>query len=502
MSSLYNTIDPTVLKKPGQYNLTDVVLVSYRSVRGDNTAEKIGIDTMVAELNIYESIYNKTLSGDLLIIDSQNVVGKLPLTGNERLEFKFFTPSSPFGYDFSEKSGNPMYIYKITNRAGANPKTQMYIISFCSKEMIDNELKVVSNAQLDTYSSMVSNITKNPDFLGSKKTLYYEPSIGLHKHVFSRLRPFDCIDQLSQFTTSLKFHNAGYYFYETSRGFNYRSLESMLALEANTARTAVAKFRPKPANISDEKGEKDILNEMQVVMDYKIIDQFDTLKNLRNGVYASKLITHNQLDKTYVETDFNYELEYEKSFHTEMNKDGTRENEKGILPKYIREGNSLSEYPESTLYLWPDTTNVHYTEQGNPVAIADAKQILQQRLSQRLAFQSFKLQITVNGFTALQAGDIITFEMPSYEPKDGTEPTDFDVYMSGRYLVTSVRHQTNLTLKKHIMVLECMKDSVRRPYPNEFNDTFIEKEKNNEGIIDQYEFDTILIEGAGDKFLR
>ena len=107
MSSLYNTIDPTVLKKPGQYNLTDVVLVSYRSLRGDNTAEKIGIDTMVAELNIYESIYNKTLSGDLLIIDSQNVVGKLPLTGNERLEFKFFTPSSPFGYDFSEKTGNP-----------------------------------------------------------------------------------------------------------------------------------------------------------------------------------------------------------------------------------------------------------------------------------------------------------------------------------------------------------------------------------------------------------
>jgi len=52
------------------------------------------------------------------------------------------------------------------------------------------------------------------------------------------------------------------------------------------------------------------------------------------------------------------------------------------------------------------------------------------------------------------------------------------------------------------MVLECMKDSVRRPYPNEFNDTFIEKEKNNEGIIDQYEFDTILLEGKTDKFLK
>ena len=500
MSNLYNTLDGSILKKPGQYNLTDVVLVSYRSVRGDNVAEKIGIDSLVVDLNIYESIYNKTLSGNLVIGDAQNIVGKLPLTGNERLEFKYFTPSLPFGYDFSEKSGNPMYIYKITARTGLRPKVQGYIIHFCSKEMIENELKVVSNAPLGTYSDMVADITKNPSFLGSKKDLFLEPSIGLHKHVFSRLRPFDCIDHLSQFTTSLKYHNAGYYFYETSRGFNYRSLESMLAVEANTARPSVAKFRPKPANVSDERGEKDIKNEMQVVMEYKILDQFDTLKNLRNGVYASKLITHNQLNKTYTETDFNYELEYGKIFHTETDKNGGKENEKGILPKYIREGTSLTEYPESSLYLWPDTTNIHYTEQGNPVAIADAKQILQQRLSQRLAFQSFKLQITVNGFTGVQAGDIITFEMPSYEPRDGNEPSDRDIYMSGRYLVTSIRHQMNVFIKKHVMVLECMKDSVRSPYPTELNDTFIEKEKNHEGIIDIYEFDKAVIEGLGGKF--
>jgi hypothetical protein len=330
---------------------------------------------------------------------------------------------------------------------------------------------------------MVADITKNPSFLGSKKNLFLESSIGLHKHVFSRLRPFDSIDQISQLTTSLKYNNAGYYFYETSRGFNYRSLESMLAVEANTARPSIARFRPKPANISDARGEKDIKNEMQIVMEYQILDQFDTLKNLRNGVYASRLITHNQLDKTYKETDFNYELEYGKIFHTETDKNGGKETEKGILPKYIREGTSLSDYPDSTLYLWPNTTNVHYTEQGNSVATADVTNILQQRLSQRLAFSSFKLQITVNGFTGVQAGDIITFEMPSYEPRDGSEPSDRDAYMSGRYLVTSVRHQINIFMKKHIMVLECMKDSVRSPYPSEINDTFIEKEKNNQGII-------------------
>jgi hypothetical protein len=495
MSNLYDTLDTSVLKKPGQYYLTDVVLVSYRSAKGDNVPDKIGIETMVADLNIFESIYNKTLSGNLFIVDTQNIVGRLPLTGNERLEFKLYTPSSPFGYDFSEKTGNPMYIYKIQNRTGTGPRSQAYIIHFCSKEMITNELQVVSNAQTATYSDMAANITKNPDFLGSGKNFFYEPSIGLHKHVFTRQRPFDAIDDLSQLTISKKFDNAGYNFYETSRGFNYRSLESMLAVEANTARPVAARFRPKPANISDGQGEKDIKNEMQVVMDYAILDQFDTLKNLRNGVYASKLITHDQLNKTYKEYDFSYEDQYGKNFHTESNRDGTRDNQRFILPKYLKEGATLSEYPDSTLYLWPTTSQLHNGVERPPV-----DQIVQKRLSQRLAFQSFKLQITVNGFTGLQAGDLITFEMPSYEPNTGNEMTDNDAYMSGRYLITSVRHQINRSMKKHIMVLECMKDSVRLPYPEEINDTFIGREKNNEGIIDIYEFDDIILQGLSSYF--
>ena len=493
--SIFDTLDESVLKKPGQYLLTDVNLVSYGSQTNDNNPKKIEVATMMGELNIYESIYNKTLSGNMVLVDTNNIIAALPLTGNERIEFKFFTPGSPFAYDFTEKSGHPMYIYKISSRTSINPKSQIYIIHFCSKEMIDNELKVVSNAQTDTYSNMVAKIIKDPTFLGSNKNIFYEPSIGLHKHVFNRLRPFDSIDQISQLSTSLKFHNAGYYFYETVAGFNYRSLESMLAIEANTARPVVARFRPKPSNVKDGGGSTDIKNEMQIVNNFKILDQFDTLKNLRNGVYASKLITHDQLNKTYEETDFDYNKEYQYLHHTESGKDGVKTDNKGILPLHLREGAYLSDYPESTMYLWPDTQSIHGDISSPPI-----KDILLKRLSQRLAFMSNRLEITVPGFTGVTAGDLITFEMPSYTPAGDVEPSGNDPYMSGRYLVTSVRHQLNRTLKKHVMVLECMKDSVRRPYPEETNDTFIGKEKNNEGIIDIYKLDEIYSNEAGGLF--
>jgi len=488
--NIYDTLDASAIKKPGAYYLSDIRLTSYVSKDGSSEPDSIGIDTMVVDMNIYESIFNKTLSGNLLIVDANNVIGKLPLTGNERLEFKFFTPSCSSGYDFTIKSGNPMYVYKIQNRTGITPRAQTYLLHFCSKEMMTNELVVVRNAQTSTYSEIVANIVRNEDFLGSVKDFYFEPSLGLHKHVFPRIRPLDAIDTLALQTRSTKFYGAGYYFYETSRGFNFRSLESMMAIEANTARPVLARFRPKPANVN-QGGEKDIKNEMQIAISYRIVDQFDTLKNLRNGVYASKLITHDQLNKTYTETDFSYHDEYKNLFHTEAGKDGTRTDNQGILPYYIREGQTLSDYPESTLYLWSQTPNTHYVN-DTPVENPPMTEILQRRLSQRLAFQSFKLELTVPGYTGLQAGDLITFDMPSYEPAGGSEPLDHDPYLSGRYLVTSIRHQLNRKQNKHIMVLECMKDSVRRPYPEEYTDTFINKEKAHDGIVDIYEVDKLF----------
>lgn len=204
--NIYDTLDASAIKKPGAYYLSDIRLISYVSKDGSSEPDSIGIDTMVVDLNIYESIFNKTLSGNLLIVDANNVIGKLPLTGNERLEFKFFTPSCSSGYDFTIKSGNPMYVYKIQNRTGITPRAQTYLLHFCSKEMMTNELVVVSNAQTQTYTNMVANIVRNEDFLGSVKNFYFEPSKGLHKHVFPRIRPLDAIDTLAVQTRSEKFN--------------------------------------------------------------------------------------------------------------------------------------------------------------------------------------------------------------------------------------------------------------------------------------------------------
>jgi hypothetical protein len=487
--SVYDSLDPSIIKKAGDYILSDISLISYRSKDGSSTPDSIAIETMVIEMNIFESIYNKTLSGNLVIVDANGLIAKMPLTGNERLSFKFITPSINIGYDFTIETGNPVYIYKVQARQELNARSQVYVLHFCSKEMIRNEQIIVDNAQTKTHSEMVASIVKDESYLSSPKPFYFEPSLS-SKFIFTKQKPFDAIDTVSKLTQSQQFKNAGYYFYETSQGFYYHSLEHMLAVASDTARPAVAKYRPKPSNIRQTPGgEKDVKNEMQLVMSYAIKDEFDTLKNLRNGVYASKLITHDQLNKTLTETIFDYRLDYPLHQHTEASAFGERVDGLGILPTILREGKYLSDFSDGTIYLLSSTTKSY----DNNIEKPDSTQIVQQRLSQRLAFQSFKLQLTLNGFTGVQAGDIITFDMPSYAPKNDVEPLDRDPYMSGRYLVTTIRHQLDRSKKKHIMMLECMKDSVQRPFPANPNiDTFINQEVSlpgATGVFNLYELD-------------
>ena len=140
---MYGTIDRNKLEYPGHFTIGKIFLTSYRTQFLD-VPQKIDITNLVGEINIYEGIKNKVLTGNLILLDAQAVPTHLPLSGFERLEFKVFTPGCSRGYDFTTKSGHPMYIYNITNRSEQTARSQAYKLNFCSKEMISNEQARIS----------------------------------------------------------------------------------------------------------------------------------------------------------------------------------------------------------------------------------------------------------------------------------------------------------------------------------------------------------------------
>ncbi len=493
---MYNTIDTDLLTKAGDFILSDVVLTSYISSNGNTSKPKqISVKSLMTELNIYESIDKKSLSGNIVLTDAQNIPNHLPLTGFERIEFKLFTPGTSRGFDFTHETGHPMHIYKISERQGATPRAQVYVLHFVSKELIVNEQKRISRAVSGSLDNMILSFIRND--LESTKNVIMEESKGLRKYVIPRLRPYQAIDFIRKRTDSLRYANKGFLFYENSLGLHCKSLESHLATSGVAARPVVAKYKPTPANVRQGDGNRDVVREMQQVSNFRIKEQYDTLKSLRSGVYNSKAIAYDCLNKKFTTTHYDYLAEYGNSFHTEHDGVGGKTDNKGILPFFnYDKGKTFSSFPEGSLYVFADTEKLHNDFENDNDA-----DITPKRIAQRFSFESMVLNLSVPGFTGVGIGDLITFEMPIYEPADYSE-LDIDPYMSGRYLIRSIRHTIKPFENRHLMYIDCMKDSVRLPYPEETNDTQTDYHTDTGQTLTQEELDNAVINtDTGDNIL-
>ena len=486
---MYSQIDKDKLTKAGRFLLDDITLVSYQSADGSNkNAKSISIKSQVLEINLYETLFG-SLSGNIVVADGQAVISHLPLTGYERIEFRLFTPGTSKGYDFTAETGHPMYVYKITGRQPTTPRSQLYMLHFCSKEMIDNEMLRVNRALTGTVDQMVTDIFRYD--LKSKKNLIIEETRGARKYVMPRIKPFKAINKLCQASEPLKYNSSGMMFYEDSIGYRFRSLENMLAV-AGAARPVVAKFQQKPRNVKGGTGETDIIKEMQTVDGYEIKDQFDTLKNLSNGVYASKMVTHDLYNKTFTETDFDYNTYFPTIFHTEHDGSGGKVDNKGQLPLFnYEDGKLISDKPEGVLNFVSSTSKVQNDYESEPFEV-----MYPRYMAQKLSFSSQVVTLDCKGFTGVSVGDLCSFEVPSYEPPGMDNPLDIDPYMSGRYLIKKIHHRISTSNDSHTMHLECVKDAVRVAYPEESIDTFTQRENQDALTYLQYSIDDALLETA------
>ena len=171
----------TKVDRPGAFQLGGVNLVSYASFDGDGTPKRLDIRNLITEFNIYEDLSSPFLSGDMTLIDGTNAIQELPITGFERLEFFFRSPNTEKGFDFSIKSGHPMFVYALENRQGANPRSQVYTLKFISLEAIRDNQDRVSQAFTGSTDQMILDICYN--YLKTTKDVLVEETKGVYKIV-------------------------------------------------------------------------------------------------------------------------------------------------------------------------------------------------------------------------------------------------------------------------------------------------------------------------------
>ena len=84
----------------------------------------------------------------------------------------------------------------------------------------------------------------------------------------------------------------------------------------------------------------------------------------------------------------------------------------------------------------------------------------------------------VNGNTTIACGDIVEFNMPVVG-KEHTKDSS-DIYNSGRYLVSKLRHIFDAPNKRHEIAMTLVKDSLSRELPQNKDGT---EPKGDKGML-------------------
>ena len=477
-----------ILDFAGKYNLTTLDIISYRQQKDESAPKVMDIKGITEVMTITEDILSNTLNGVVTVYDTGDIRSVFPLTGLERLSVKFNTPGLP-GYDYTEDNGTPFQIYKVdkVTKIPGKDIAQRYQIFFCSPEMFNSQVSTVSKAYSGPIENAVKDLVTNKRFLNSKKPLFIENTATNAKYVIPSLKPLKAINFLATQAVSGKYNNAGYLFFETSRGFHFRSIESLLAMSGSVARPTRWNFQTqvqlnKDKTDEGKPGVKNIPSRMQAVIQYNIDKHADSLSNIIDGVYANRVVVHDAFNKTIKTHDFNYKENFAKGFHTETVGDSD-DGDKHFTPntQLNDTGKALFEYPDSKKMVVTETSKVHNDYEFVPVNTT-----LPKITSQKAGLRNLNLSMLVYGNTDINAGDIINFNLPLLKPSGDKDPIE-NPYIGGRYLIMAVKHTMTLESGTHEMTLRCMKDSVRTPYPSESDPLIVGTDKTKE--IDIYKED-------------
>ena len=198
----------------GEYAISELKLMS-------SSGNVVDLSLAYTTLSLFEDIFSSSMSGLVVIADTNNILMNLPVTGQDYLSMKIVTPSlekSPIDYTQTVFAVN-----KIDTRVDADG-TQVFQLHFISPELLRNERVRISKSYESTISNMVYDALNNAKYINTNKEIFLEETKGIRKIVVPNSHPFDFIKKLAREAESKEYNSPHYLFYEDADGFHFRTL--------------------------------------------------------------------------------------------------------------------------------------------------------------------------------------------------------------------------------------------------------------------------------------
>jgi hypothetical protein len=437
------------IQSPGEVAIEELILVA--------NGKFIPLNDYLVELNIFESIFSSSISGDIFLSDSRNIIKFLPIIGEEYIIIKLQTPSldSKIHKTFRITSVEDRTIVRDTN-------TQLYKLKFISQEALVDSLSPLYSAYNGTVSNLVEKIfvdniaiprnliynTNESLTQGQEKTalVVYSTSKNTVKFVSPGWTPIECINWLARKAIPSNGKACNFLFWETVKGFYFGTIEDIF-----DKGTTIGEYRYAATSVA--RGTDDVSEQMALIQNIQILNGLDHLSSLDNGYFASKLISVDLIKKKRNITNYDHVTEFKKYKHAVQYRP---------LPMFT-ENNVLRNF-DSHIRVYPSHAGLHTNTKDNYNELMGT--IYGNRLSNLQDLNTLKLNISIYGRTDIEAGRIINLKFPDVSPADSTDITKdhLDYRYTGSYLITSIHHKINIV--KHMMSMEVVRDSFADDIPN------------------------------------
>ncbi len=388
-------------------------------------------------IDFYEDIMCPTVSCTIQIANSGGVIkneetGKkvslyegMKIRGGEEVQILIAANSST-NEDLDYSTTSPLYLNKISGLI-RDDKSEFFKMHLVSREAYDNEVSFLEK----NYPEGVPASNHVKDILSNSFVFPIESDVEETTNEFgfwgNQMKPFDALLKIASKSTSGTGLNesAGFFFYQTRRGFSFKSIDSLVSQSVNVPKYVYTEY-----NVSsvDFKPVDDLVSLDYKITSFQVNQTGDMIADLRKGTFSSTRrifdpVTFNiEVDDNFTGNDYSKIKTLGEAFS---------EGEDSTVG-----GVDLSKFPSQIIMDTKDigtaNTGVSKKENQDPKLFASQRKMRYNTLFS----QSITIQVPLN--TKLHAGDLVECVFPSIGESEVPEKDRTQI--SGIYMVKELCH--------------------------------------------------------------
>ena len=381
--------------------------------------QRVDFSSGIRDINYFEDILSPCCTMSITVDLGSRLVNALPIRGGEKVVIKLMTSTGEFDRD----GDKAFYVKKIENYASDGIK-ETFTMQLISREGLTNETtRCERKYQKLTIDQHVTSILKDVLRTNNYETKNIEKTSNTYSFIGNQKKPFYILSWLlpkgipvagkSGANGAKATGDAGYFFYENSEGFNYKSVEKLVG-GIDKTNQPVAEYSY--SNVIEH-------NKISVeykILDYKMSKNIDLLSSLRTGMYSNVTFFY---DPYEYKTDF-----YQYDLKDEILDKLGEQDEIDVPGGFESSPSRILVRTADRGVLDPNDIAADSGRDNADMAKSFARYNL-------LFTQSINMVVPCN--IRLKVGDVIAARFPRVT---GSEKSEKDSEQSGKYLIKSLRH--------------------------------------------------------------